>query len=63
MTLKWSKEKPTEPGWYWIKDNLGTEIVRIEEISGTLSIWYERDYEAYPVPNNAEWAGPIPEPE
>ena len=62
--MKWTKEPPTEPGWYWCKDALDTEIVNIDYFQSTgLCVFIKRDYEAYALPRDAEWAGPIPMPE
>lgn len=64
--MKWSKEKPTQAGWYWwkdldrpgkphmahvVNDGYGLTVYGIEEYSRRL-------YEV-----RGEWAGPIPEPE
>ena len=48
---QWTTEPPTEPGWYWQRrDKEDTPLpVRVEDISD--------------LPANAQWAGPIPEPQ
>lgn len=54
--MKWTKDKPTEPGWYWvdhIDDGVGIDQFDqfdIEHMKGL-----ENHYLRY--------AGPIPEPE
>ncbi len=59
--LKWTKKKPTEVGWYWKKqrdfDGYGVDIVCVRVYARKLCIIN------WPIPDNAEWAGPIPEPE
>ena len=51
--LRWSKEPPKEPGWYWIRD-YGKRI-HIVDMGCDMT-----EYEPQPY---REWAGPIPEPE
>lgn len=51
--LRWSKEPPKEPGWYWIRD-YGKRI-HIVDVGCDMT-----EYEPQPY---REWAGPIPEPE
>ena len=53
----WTKKKPTKPGWYWKRDRNGDEIVQVRDYVGELCILN------WALPNNVEWAGPIPEPE
>ncbi len=58
----WTKEKPTEAGWYWIKADFWSkekDIVYIESSAEGLCL-YGTDWpvDVY----DAEWAGPIPEP-
>ena len=51
--LRWSKEPPKEPGWYWVRD-YGKRI-HIVDVGCDMT-----EYEPQPY---REWAGPIPEPE
>lgn len=51
--LRWTKETPKEPGWYWIRD-YGKRI-HIVDMGCDMT-----EYEPQPY---REWAGPIPEPE
>ena len=51
--LRWSKEPPKDPGWYWIRD-YGKRI-HIVDVGCDMT-----EYEPQPY---REWAGPIPEPE
>lgn len=51
--LRWTKEPPKEPGWYWIRD-YGKRI-HIVDVGCDMT-----EYEPQPY---REWAGPIPEPE
>lgn len=62
---KWTKERPTKPGWYWQRiGQHNDQIVHITSAGGDLWAWH-RGCER-PVALNfidAEWSGPIPEPE
>jgi hypothetical protein len=58
--LKWTKEKPTEIGWYWKKGpnyHYPPEIVYVCEYVGELCI-----QKNWKIPDYVYWAGPIPEP-
>lgn len=64
MKLVWTKEPPTEPGWYWKgvlrKGILNTEIVDVGPTRSGLQYW---DGSSYMVLALADlWAGPIPQP-
>jgi hypothetical protein len=59
--MRWTKDKPTEQGWYWLKENsyLKPRIVRLTRHDGSLfvNVWDpvgEKD---------GYWYGPIEEPE
>ena len=58
--MKWTKKKPTVPGWYWRRklewDELRTSIVEVRLYSGKMCI------ENWKIPDDGEWAGPISEP-
>lgn len=47
--LAWTREKPTEPGWYWIR------------LQGRVYTKWASDRTFWP--DGAERAGPIPEPQ
>ena len=61
----WTKDKPTEPGWYWHKPILGQNftpplpatIRKIQKWKGVLCDAYLE-----PILHGGFWAGPIPEP-
>lgn len=64
--MKWTKDQPTKPGWYWIrnagqrKEYIGEErrVVCVRDYVGKLCI------ENWEIPDkDTEWAGPVPEPE
>lgn len=55
--LRWAKERPTEPGWYWVK-NKGCRLARIVHIHEADLYDVARFYTEIAV-----IAGPIPEPE
>jgi len=53
----WTKNKPTEPGWYWYKRMGGdVDIVYVRWYGKKLCIMN------WEIADDAEWAGPIPEP-
>jgi hypothetical protein len=58
--MKWTKEKPNKEGWYWVKFNSLKSITYVCKIGNTL---ISTAYNYKKIPPEAEWAGPIPEPE
>jgi hypothetical protein len=58
--MKWTKEKPTKPGWYW---------KRRQYFTPEISVDYVRDYAGklcimnWEIPDDCEWAGPLKVPE
>ena len=71
--MKWTTDKPTEPGWYWMDDgdNWYKQAVRIDVAPRSLGTEqlcvYSGIAEFVGLVDNckegAKWAGPIPEPE
>lgn len=71
--LKWTKEKPTEPGWYWwrFEKNIVPHMVYVVHESTMRPVQTDRMLILYPnskkeldvETRGGEWAGPIPEPE
>lgn len=67
--MKWTTDKPTQPGWYWIKDGSAARIVELEigTFDGVYVAWVWQVGSRAQIPlerfNCGEWAGPIPEPE
>lgn len=67
--MNWTTQKPTAPGWYWMRNITGRCVVWIGEA------WVAKDkpYKlVVDAPNGNfdldkiskhQWAGPIPEPE
>ena len=61
--MKWTKEKPTKPGWYWKKqqywkkDPPEISIEYVREYCGKLCIMN------WPIGDDCLWAGPLEEPE
>ena len=64
--LTWRKRMPTEPGWYWMRRDYGTErepkVEYVRNYAGLLAIgnsflkgWTELEH--------YEWSGPIQEPQ
>jgi hypothetical protein len=65
LKLKWTKELPSQVGWYWRRDKLfddGLRCVEIRDYAGRLAIGncVIKDDDFW---NHYEWAGPIPVPE
>ena len=63
--LKWTKDKPTAPGFYWIQNEQAVSVVEVwRGPRGELVVLYpgdevEKGFLEIP---DVEWAGPIPEP-
>lgn len=61
----WTKEKPTEPGWYWItkQREKGGRIAYVGLHNGELVVWFN---DAAPMPvariTAAAWWAKVPEP-
>lgn len=65
--MKWTSEKPTKPGFYWLTENhLGgrrqTTIVEIAMI-GDLTVKWVNGARDTVDRVSGQWSGPIPEPE
>lgn len=69
---KWTKKKPTKPGYYWFR-NITKDVFNVDPTIIRLSLRYvddlEMEFPGSDVPvcldhyfENGEWAGPIPEP-
>lgn len=67
--LKWTKEKPTEPGWYWYKGHApgfkleAPWIVLIESEAGELAARWPVNGYRYVDHMKGEWCGPLEVPE
>lgn len=61
----WTKDKPTQPGWYWYRSPRPTLVVvcyiEIGLRDNCVSFAYGERYQAMSE-MEGEWAGPIPEP-
>ena len=66
--MKWTSEAPTKTGWYWIKStNWVPHIVEVAFIPRLKKSFFwgvasdiSEPCDKYP---DAQWSGPIPEPE
>ena len=60
--MKWTKDNPTEPGWYWYRDEDGPRCLRLYHEDGEIVVeidWiYERS-ELLDEYEGGEWQGPI----
>ena len=67
--LRWTREKPTEEGWYWYRDKVTEPIMSlITTLDHKLVMNAYRRYQNALIDRldgeyDEEWAGPIPEPE
>lgn len=59
--LRWTKEHPTEPGYYWFRNEEVEGILQICKSVKGLYIMYHGNDEEWDLPEG-EWAGPIQEP-
>ena len=67
--MKWTTNKPTEPGWYWVDehDSWKPSIVLVHKhLTGGTLVAQECDACKTPVSeynSSVKWSGPIQEPE
>lgn len=63
--MKWTKDKPTKPGWYWMDFDGFKEPTHLflQDDTGRLIHWWDVNEYWYADEQDARWAGPIPEPE
>src|SRR5687767_3573567 len=63
---KWTKDKPTEPGWYWAYIDSGIQILEVGYRTGGILSFWETGFQTPEIPNSLDrvdyWLGPIPEP-
>lgn len=70
MNLKWRRELPTKPGWYWIRQTypvgsmarIEMGVAEVRNIGGELAVG-NTTFRSWLATKQFEWAGPIPEPE
>ena len=74
--MTWTKEPPTKPGWYWVREIPGRSgfpgkgksyLVSIVGTAPFLKLESAHDQAGFRLDinlyNMGEWAGPIPEPQ
>ena len=64
---KWCKDPPTENGYYWYNDYIGTDIVRVtgcgNDKGDVLKIWFVGDPDFYTIEQlHGQWYGPLKRP-
>lgn len=59
--LRWTKEPPTEPGFYWFRNEEVEGIIQICNSVKGLYVMYHGNDEEWDLPEG-EWSGPIQEP-
>lgn len=62
--LIWTKTKPNKPGWYWLRDISGDEIIAQIVIHHSNLVVDSGDGAYMPMQFfiESQWAGPIPQP-
>ena len=61
--MKWTKDSPVEPGWYWWRVKRDdAEVIRVVTHDAGLRLQSEF-YNDLVTKCAGEWAGPIPEPQ
>lgn len=58
--MKYTKEIPTKPGWYWVRERDEFAICELKDEDGI--IFYDGSFKFKPH-EDFEYAGPIEEPE
>lgn len=61
--LRWTKEKPTQNGWYWWRTGEDCNLRGIVSVCIETDIMVLAGSYKYLSQTTGEWAGPIPEPE
>ena len=64
--MKWTKERPTKPGWYWMRAGCDypRSVVQVYEMSGELRYTdLDLNESRFIVTSDKEWAGPVVEPD
>jgi len=62
--LRWTKEKPTEPGYYWWKSAIGHGVLEVKFVDGEFRYACGGAEAWFPVRLlGGEWAGPLEVPE
>lgn len=60
--MKWTTDKPTEPGWYWLKDRTQYPDMVYVQFRSSGDIWV-RYHETFKhlneYGNTAQWQGPL----
>lgn len=63
----WTKEKPTKPGWYWVRGACGNDVIfDIRPMLGGQLIYFGDEDNSWTVGENddgLEYAGPIEKPQ
>lgn len=61
---EWTSEKPTKPGWYWLKCYHKPEVVQVVSMNGDMAIVGEGwDMRVRNVDRPCLWSGPLVPPE
>lgn len=63
--MTWTREKPKEVGWYWVRFPLGKRdrIVEVSMSQGVGRLYATEFGLIEDQPDKTLWSGPIPEPE
>ena len=61
--MNWTTEKPTQPGWYWLRNLIGLEIVKVWDTRRGLRVGFLNGNRCFLKMDIAgEWAGPLEPP-
>ena len=66
--MRWTTERPTEPGWYWVRWTVNTRswrrpvIAKVDVVGKHPSYEIDGMHESKFYPTQ-EWSGPLPPPE
>lgn len=56
----WTRQAPTQPGWYWYRSkNARRRVIEIIERDGHLEVFAKG---GFPYGPDAEWSGPLEPP-
>lgn len=61
--LVWTRERPTEPGWYWWRTTSHERIVQVTQMPSGSFWFFVPDVSLSVESSVGQWAGPIPHPE
>lgn len=61
--MNWTNEKPTAPGWYWVRGAYANDIIAEARINDTGALYMDDGVQDLLQCDGVQFAGPIPQPE